>query len=84
MNKLELVEALKQEVNLTKNEAVVVVDVFFDSIAKPLQKVTGWKSEAYARFMSSHTRPTQEETQKQANRFKLNQKNCLFLNVVKN
>ena len=36
MNKLELVEALKQEANLTKNEAVVVVDVFFDSIAKAL------------------------------------------------
>lgn len=38
MNKLELVEALKQEVNLTKNEAVVVVDVFFDSIAEALAK----------------------------------------------
>lgn len=38
MNKLELVEALKQEANLTKNEAVVVVDVFFDTIAEALSE----------------------------------------------
>ena len=36
MNKPELVEALKQEINLTKTEAIVVVDVFFNTIAKAL------------------------------------------------
>ena len=38
MNKPELIEALKQEINLTKTEAVVVVDVFFKTIAKALAK----------------------------------------------
>ena len=38
MNKQELIEALKQEVNLTNNEAVVVVDVFFETIEEALAK----------------------------------------------
>ena len=38
MNKLELIEALKAETGLTKNEAVAVVKVFFDEMSNALAK----------------------------------------------
>ena len=38
MNKIELVEALKQEAELTKNEAKKVVDLFFDEMSDALAK----------------------------------------------
>ena len=38
MNKLELVEVLKEEAELTKNEAKKVVDLFFDEIYNALSK----------------------------------------------
>ncbi len=34
MNKLELIETLKTETGLTKNEATAVVNLFFDEMAK--------------------------------------------------
>jgi integration host factor subunit beta len=36
MNKLEIVETLKTEAGLTKNEATVVVNLFFDEMANAL------------------------------------------------
>ncbi len=36
MNKLELIDALKTETGLTKNEAAAVVKLFFDEIADSL------------------------------------------------
>jgi integration host factor subunit beta len=36
MNKLEIVETLKTEAGLTKNEATVVVNMFFDEMANAL------------------------------------------------
>ena len=36
MNKLELLEALKAETGLTKNEATAVVNLFFDEMADAL------------------------------------------------
>ena len=38
MNNLGLVEALKQTSGLTKNEAVAVVDAFFNEMSKALAK----------------------------------------------
>ena len=38
MNKLGLVEILKETSGLTKNEAVAVVDVFFNEMSKVLAK----------------------------------------------
>ena len=38
MNKLGLVEALKETSGLTKNEAVAVVDAFFNEMSKALAK----------------------------------------------
>ncbi len=38
MNKLELVDALKEENGLNKSEAVAVVDVFFDEMTNALAK----------------------------------------------
>ncbi len=36
MNKLELIEALKKETNLTKNEASAVLKLFFDKMSETL------------------------------------------------
>ena len=36
MNKLELVEALKEETGITKNEASAVVNLFFDEMSNAL------------------------------------------------
>lgn len=36
MNKLEIVETLKTEAGLTKNEAAVVLNLFFDEMANAL------------------------------------------------
>lgn len=36
MNKLELIETLKTEAGLTKNEAMAVVNLFFDEMADAL------------------------------------------------
>ena len=36
MNKLELIEAIKTETGLTKNETVAVVNLFFDEMANAL------------------------------------------------
>jgi integration host factor subunit beta len=36
MNKLELIETLKTETGLTKNEATAVVNLFFDEMANAL------------------------------------------------
>ena len=38
MNKLELVEALKAQSGLTKNEAVAVVDVFFNEMSRAMAR----------------------------------------------
>ena len=36
MNKLDLIEALKKEANMTKNEAIASVNLFFDKMADAL------------------------------------------------
>jgi len=36
MNKLELIESVKKEANITKNEAAAVVKLFFDGMADAL------------------------------------------------
>jgi integration host factor subunit beta len=38
MNKLELIDLLKSECRISKNEASTVVDIFFDSMAEALSK----------------------------------------------
>ena len=45
MNKLELIQALKDATDLTKPEAAAVVDIFFMEWPVPWPKVIGWKSE---------------------------------------
>jgi integration host factor subunit beta len=38
MNKLELIQALKQAANLSKSEATAVVDIFFNGMTNALAK----------------------------------------------
>ena len=38
MNKLELISALKKETEITKSEAALIVDIFFDEMSAALAK----------------------------------------------
>ena len=38
MNKLELISALKEESKITKSEAALIVDIFFDEMSAALAK----------------------------------------------
>ena len=52
MNKLELINALRDECQISKKEAATIVDLFFDEMAQQrLQRVTGLKSADYALFL---------------------------------
>ena len=50
MNKLELIEALRDQTGLTKEQAKVVVETFFAKASDALvAKGTGWNCGGYAR-----------------------------------
>ena len=84
MNKLDLIESLKTEAGLTKNEAVAVVLLFFDEWQIPRPTVTGWKSGDCARFMLRNTNHTSVEIQKPAIMSGSSRRSCRFLNVERN
>ncbi len=44
MNKLELIQVLKDATDLTKSEAAAVVDIFFNEMGAALAKGKGWRS----------------------------------------
>ena len=51
MNKLELIQALKDATDLSRSKAAAVVDVFFNEMANELaQREDGWRSGDGARF----------------------------------
>jgi integration host factor subunit beta len=50
MNKLELIQALKDATDLSKSEAAAVVDIFFNGMADALAKGTELRSGDCARF----------------------------------
>ena len=59
MNKLELIQALKDATDLSKSEAAVVVDIFFNGMAAmPWPREIELKSADYARFSSRNTNRT--------------------------
>ena len=58
MNKLELIETLRDEGQISKKEAAAVVDLFFNEIANNAcrERVTGLKSVDCVLFMSRNTK----------------------------
>ena len=51
MNKLELINTLRNECQISKKEAAAIVDLFFNKISTRLQRVTGLKSADCVLFM---------------------------------
>jgi hypothetical protein len=68
MNKLELIQALKDATDLTKPEAAAVVDIFSMEWPMPLPKVIGWKSEDCVLFSSRNMMDTPGAIQRPARR----------------
>jgi integration host factor subunit beta len=61
MNKLELIEKLKESHNITKDQATTIVNRFFDEMAAALARVIGLKSGAWVHCASvniNHTPAT--------------------------
>ena len=46
MNKLELIDTLKNECQITKKEAAVIVDIFFDQISTALAERKGKRGQS--------------------------------------
>jgi nucleoid DNA-binding protein len=78
MNKLELIQALKDATDLTKPEAAAVVDIFFNEMAEELAK-GGWvEIRGLCSLMSNRTMSTLDfihnfqDTEKQKTRTNIN------------
>ena len=70
MNKMELIDTLRFEAELTKTEAAAVVDLFLMKWPMRLLTVTGLKSGDCVLFMSKNTRRMPVGTRKQGNRLR--------------
>ena len=78
MNKVDLIQALKDSNNLSKSEAETVINLFFNKIADALAQGKGLKSGVFVPFSLKNTVPTPVETQKPVRRLKLRGKSFLF------
>ncbi len=70
MNKLELIDALKDECRISRKEAAAVVDLFSAILRRLLQGVTGLKFADYALSMLKNINPTEAGTPKPAKAFR--------------
>ena len=58
MNKLELIQALKDATNLSKSQSAAVVDIFFNGMTDALAKGDRVEIRDYALFSSKNTMDT--------------------------
>ncbi len=70
MNKLELIGMLKNEHRLSRREAAVVVDLFFESMSEALARGDRLKFGDYALSMLKNTNPTEAGTPKPGKAFR--------------
>ena len=84
MNKVQLIQALKDATDLSKSEAAAVVDIFFNGMADALAKGERVRSGGCARFLSRNTGPTLGVIQKPGRRSKSNRRSYRFLNRERN
>ena len=84
MNKLKLIQALRDATELTKPEAEKVVKVFFNDMAAALAKGVGWRSVDCARFSSRNAGLTSGGIRKQDSGSRLNRSVCRFLSPGRN
>jgi integration host factor subunit beta len=84
MNKLELINSLRNEAELTKSEAAAVVGLFFNEIANSLAKGDRVEIRGLCSFYVKKYKAYPAEILKRGKRSRLNLRSCRFLNAEKN
>ena len=84
MNKIELVEALKEEAELTKNEAKKVVDLFFDEMSDALAKEDRVEIRGLCSFYVKQYNAYTGRNPKTGESVQIRPKKMPFLSVVRN
>ena len=83
MNKLELVETLKEETGITKNEASVVVNLFFDEMSKALENGDRVEIRGLCSFYIKHYMPYTGRNPKTGEQVKIKPKKLPFFKCGK-
>ena len=84
MNKLELIQALKDATDLTKPEAAAVVDIFLVECLRHWRREDGSKSGVSVLSLLRSTDHIPGATPKRANGSRLLRRSCPFLKRVRN
>ena len=84
MNKLELIEAIKTETGLTKNETVAVVNLFFDEMANALANGDRVEIRGLCSFYVKKYKAYSGRNPKTGEKVKVKPKNYLFSSVALN
>jgi integration host factor subunit beta len=79
MNKLDLIQALKDSNNLSRSEAETIIDLFFDKIAEAMAQGDRGETRVFVPLALKNIRDTQNETPGLLIRLRSNRKSCLFL-----
>jgi len=84
MNKIDLIQALKDSNHLSKSEAETVINLFFDQMADALAQGDRVEIRVCVPFSLKNTVDIPAETPKPVRRLRLHRKNCLFLRWARN
>ena len=84
MNKLQLIQTLKDATDLSKSEAAAVVDIFFNEMANELANGGRVEIRGLCSFFGRNTLHTLDEILKPGNESRSNRRGCLFLNRERN
>ena len=84
MNKIDLIQALKDSNHLFKSEAETVINLFFDKMADALAQGERVEIRGLCSFFIKNTRHTPAETPKPVRRLRSDRKNCHFSRWARN
>lgn len=81
MNKLDLIETLRTEEGLTKNEAAAVVNIFFDEISEALAKGDRVEIRGFCSFFVKEYKPYTGRNPRTGGEVKVSTKKLPFFKV---
>ena len=84
MNKMELINALRDECQISKKEAAAVVDLFFNEMANALAKGDRVEIRGLCSFYVKNIKRMPGGIRKQVREFRWLPKNCHFSNAGRN
>ena len=84
MNKMELIDVLRDEAQITKLEAAAVLDLFFNEMANALAKGDRVEIRGLCSFYVKKYKAYAGRNPKTGKRSRLNVRNCRFSNAGKN